>query len=145
MERESFFIKREAFIKGSGKIIICMDMENCIILITSQPIRAIGSLISFMVKAKCTTTSLHLFMVSLTIQTLKIYNKNGDTMKEIQSVIQSKGKERLCFQTANIMKDSLEMIKLMVRESFTLKMDRLLLESGRILGQSLNYEVLLVF
>jgi hypothetical protein len=35
MERESFFIKREAFIKGSGKIIICMDMENCIILITS--------------------------------------------------------------------------------------------------------------
>lgn len=49
-------------------------------------------------------------------------------------MIQSKGKERLCFQTANIMKDSLEMIKLMVRESFTLKMDRLLLEYGRILG-----------
>lgn len=72
MERGNFTISKAASMMDSGRIIICMDMENCIILIISWRMKENGLLTSFMVEAEFLMISLQLSMDFLTIQILII-------------------------------------------------------------------------
>lgn len=75
---------------GNGKIIICMDMGNCIIRIINLPMKANGLWISFMAKGKFVMISHRGFKGSLIIQIGQNWDNNGNTMKEDLFVMLSK-------------------------------------------------------
>jgi hypothetical protein len=83
MEKANFFINKVVSMMENGKIIICMGMVNFIIQIINLHIKENGLLINFMVKAKYLMMSLFLFSGILIIQTLIVYNRNGNIMKVI--------------------------------------------------------------
>ena len=56
MVTANFIIKKEAFMMGSGKTIICMGMENFIMLTAKSPMKGLGLMISFTGMGKCIMT-----------------------------------------------------------------------------------------
>lgn len=72
MEKVNFTISKVVFMMESGRIIICMDMENYTILTINWLMKENGLLTSFMAEAEFLMTNLQLSMDFSTIQILII-------------------------------------------------------------------------
>ncbi len=72
MEKVNFTISKVVFMMESGRIIICMAMENYTILTINWLMKENGLLTSFMAEAEFLMTNLQLSMDFSTIQILII-------------------------------------------------------------------------
>lgn len=115
MARGNSIIRRVVSTMENGRIIICMDMVNCITRIIRLRTRVNGLSISSMAKGRCTMTSQPQFSDTSITQTSRIWIRNGNIMKAISCAIPSKDKVSWCYPMMSFMRASLGMIRWMVR------------------------------
>ena len=114
--KENFTIKKEASMTVSGKIIICMAMENFTIQIKNQHMKDNGLSINSMEEEKSIMMCQQRSWDSSISTISMIQKKNGSIMKEIWSQTQRKETGNQFCPTDSTMKDNSREIKFMAKE-----------------------------